>query len=174
MATLVLGQTPPELEELLERRRLAGADRFDEVWEGVYHVVPAPGHGHARLEIQVYVALEPLAREASLELTSQFNLGKSEHDFRVPDGGLHRPGAAELWHPTAALVIEIVSPGDKSLEKLPFYAGHGVDEVLLVDPGERTVTWLALRDGEYHAIQRSGLVALGAAALAERLEWPQL
>jgi Uma2 family endonuclease len=172
MPTLVLGPSPPELEALVERRRLAGADRFDEVWEGVYHVVPAPSHAHARLEIQLYVLIEPLTREAGLELTSQFNLGGSERDFRVPDGGLHRSGAGGIWHPTAALVIEIVSPGDKSWDKLPFYARHNVDEILIVDPAEQTVTWLALREGEYRAVQRSDLVALGPAVLADQIEWP--
>lgn len=34
MPTLVLGSPPPELEALMERRRRAGADRFDEVREG--------------------------------------------------------------------------------------------------------------------------------------------
>jgi hypothetical protein len=38
--------------------------------------------------------------------------------------GLHRPGAAKMWHPTAALVIEILSPGDETWAKLPFYAAH--------------------------------------------------
>ena len=37
-------------------------------------------------------------------MTSGFNLGESEEDYRVPDGGLHRPGATGVWHGTAALV----------------------------------------------------------------------
>jgi hypothetical protein len=52
-------------------------------------------------------------------MIGQSNLGESEHDFRVPDGALHRSPPAGVWHPTAALVIEIVSPGDESWEKLP-------------------------------------------------------
>ena len=79
-----------------------------------------------------------LERPGCLLAMGEFNLGESEHDFRVPDGGLHRPGAAGVWHATAALVVEILSPGDESLQKLPFYAAHHVDEVLLVDPAERT------------------------------------
>jgi Uma2 family endonuclease len=71
-------------------------------------------------------------------------------------------------------VVEIVSPGDESWEKLPFYAAHRVDEVLIVDPQERSVSWLALRDGEYHPIERSGLVDLGTLGLAEQLDWPPI
>jgi len=87
---------------------------------------------------------------------SDFNLGESEHDFRVPDGGLLRPGTADVWVSTAPMVVEILSPGDESRQKLGFYAEHRVDEVLLVDPDKRTVTWLALRDGQYETIQQAG------------------
>ncbi|MGO9753714.1 MAG: Uma2 family endonuclease [Solirubrobacteraceae bacterium] len=172
MATLVLGDPPPELEALIERRRSAGADRFDEVWEGVYHMVPGPSHAHASIEWQLAGLLSPAARAAGLEPTGQFNLGVSEHDFRVPDGGLHRPGAGGMWHPTAALVIEIISPGDKSWQKLPFYAKHDVDEIVIVDPAEPTVTWLALREGEYHPIEHSDLIELGPAGLSQQIYWP--
>ena len=107
-----------------------------------------------------------------MEITSQFNLGESEHDFRVPDGGLHSPGAGGMWHPTAALVIEIVSPGDESSQKLPFYAKHNVDEVLIVDPAERTVMWLGLREGGYRPIEQSSLIELRISELSEQIDWP--
>jgi hypothetical protein len=173
MATLVLGTPPPELQALLERRRDAGVDRLDEVWQGVRHMVPGPSLEHARVAQQLAVLLDGPARAGGLLLAMhEFNLGESEQNFRVPDGGLHRPGAAGVWLPTAAVVVEVLSPGDESWQKLGFYAEHDVDEVLLVDPAERTVTWLALRDGEYRPVQRSGLIDLGSAELAERLDWP--
>jgi Uma2 family endonuclease len=173
MRALVLDPPSAGLEQLLERRRRSGLDRLDEVWEGVLHMVPAPGHAHASVTQQLAELLGPLARTAGLEPTmGEFNLGESEHDFRVPDGGLHRSGAAGVWHPTAALVVEIVSPGDETWEKLPFYAGHDVDEVLIVDPAEREVHWLALQEGEYRPAKRSGLIELGAQELSERIDWP--
>jgi Uma2 family endonuclease len=136
-------------------------------------MVPAPSHGHASIAQQLAELLGPLARASGLEPTiGQSNLGEGEHDFRVPDGALHRPGASGTWHSTAALVIEIVSPGDESWEKLPFYAAHDVDEVLIVDPIKRSVDWLGLSDGEYRPVERSGLVELTAKHLAERLNWP--
>ncbi len=173
MRTLVLGTPPPELEALLERRRRAGVDRLDEAWQGVRHLVPGPSIEHADISQQVAELLGPPARAAGLRPTmSEFNLGESEHDFRVPDGGLHRPGAAGIWHATAALVVEILSPEDETWQKLPFFATHGVDEVLIVDPGERTVTWLALRDGDYEPVERSALIELGASELAAQINWP--
>lgn len=68
--------------------------------------------------------------------------------------------------------MEILSPDDDSWQKLPFYAAHDVDEVLIVDPDERRVHWLALAEGEYQPVERSGLIDLGAAALAQRIDWP--
>jgi Uma2 family endonuclease len=172
MRALILDPPSAGLDELLERRRRSGLDRFDEVWEGVLHMVPAPSHAHGSIEAQLLMILGPAAHAAELEPTGQCNLGESEHDFRVPDGALHHPGASGTWHPTAALVIEIVSPGDETWEKLPFYAAHQVDELLIVDPQQQAVHWFALQAGEYHPVQRSGLIDLGPAELQGRIDWP--
>ena len=77
-----------------------------------------------------------------------------------------------MWHPTAAIVVEIVSPGDETWEKLPFYAAHRVDEVLIVDPLKRTVDWLSLSDERYEPVKESSLIALGPEDLTEQLDWP--
>jgi Uma2 family endonuclease len=172
MRTLVLDPPTAGLEQVIERRRRSGLDRLDEIWEGVLHMVPAPTHAHGDLESQLHTILRPLAHQAGLTMIGQSNLGEGEHDFRVPDSALHRPGAYGAWHPTAALVIEIVSPGDESWEKLPFYATHGVDEVLIVDPQERSVSWLALDGEHYSPTEHSGLVDLGADELAQLIDWP--
>jgi Uma2 family endonuclease len=173
VATLVLDPYAYELEALSERRRVSGLDRLDEVWEGVLHMVPAPSYEHARIAHQLGVALDGPARAAGLvPAMHEFNLGDSKDNFRVPDGGLHRPGAAGTWLHTAALAIEIVSPGDETWQKLPFYAAHEVDEVLIVDPRERSVSWLGLEDGEYRPIERSGLIEFGPSELAGRIDWP--
>jgi Uma2 family endonuclease len=173
MSTLVVGAPPAELRALLERRRRAGADRLDEVWEGVHHMVPAPSGEHADIAQQLAVLLDAPARAAGLVPTMhEFKLGESDQDFRVPDGGLHRGRPRGAWQATAALVVEIVSPGDESWLKLPFYAKHDVDEILIIDPAQRTLAWLALGDGEYQPISHSALVDLGPADLTSRLDWP--
>jgi hypothetical protein len=172
MSTVVLDSTTPGLEALKERRRRAGLDRLDEVWEGVLHMVPAPNHAHAVVEWQLARLLGPLAEEAGLQATGQCNLGEGENDFRVPDGALHRPGSSGTWHPSAAMAIEIVSPGDETWQKLPFYAAHEVDEVLIVDPEKPSVHWLALTDGEYQDVDHSSLIELGSGESAERIDWP--
>jgi Uma2 family endonuclease len=171
--TLVLDPATAGLEPILERRKLSGLDRMDEIWEGVLHMVPAPSHAHGSIEAQLMEQLGPRGRKAGLELIGQSNLGEGEHNFRVPDCSLHRPGAHGVWHATAALVVEVVSPNDESWEKLPFYAEHSVEEVLIVDPQQRSVEWLGLVDGRrYEPIARSGLIELGADELAGALRWP--
>ncbi len=174
MSTVVLGPSPPEIEALIASRKRSGLYRLDEVWEGVLHMVPAPSFEHASIGQQLAEILGPLARaEGLVPAMQEFNLGDSEEDFRVPDGGLHRPGASGVWLHTAALVVEIVSPGDETWQKLLFYATHEVDEVLIVDPAKRTVDWLGLTDdGEYRPTERSGVIDLGPAELAERIDWP--
>jgi Uma2 family endonuclease len=174
MRTLVLDPPTAGLDEVFEGRRRSGLDRLDEVWEGVYHMVPAPSGPHGDLESQLHAILRPVANLASLKMIGQSNLGESEHDFRVPDSALHRSPPEGVWHRTAALVIEIVSPGDESWEKLSFYAAHDVDEVLIVDPQERSVSWLALEGDEYRAVEHSRLLDLGAEELAEQLDWPTI
>jgi hypothetical protein len=169
--TLVLDPMPAAFEELLEQRRRLDQDRRDEVWVGVLHMIPPPSHAHERLVHQLHVILDPYAADAGLEITGTVGIGV-ESDHRVPDLAMHRPGAAPQWHSTAALVAEVVSPGDKTWEKLPFYATHGVDELLIVDHQQRRVTWLALSpDREYAPIGRSALLEFRPEELAERLGW---
>ncbi len=172
MRTVILDPPSAGLDELMWRRARSGLDRLDEVWEGVLHMVPAPSGAHASLEWQLAAILRPLAQAVGLEAVGQFNLGESEHDFRVPDGGLHRTSLRGTWFATAALVVEIVSPGDESWEKLPFYAAHRVDEILIVDPQKQTVNWLALEHDQYQPIQHSRLINNGPVELAEQIDWP--
>jgi Uma2 family endonuclease len=172
MPTLVRDPQPVEFEQLLERRRRLGQDLLDEVWEGVYHMNPAPHLRHAHIAQQLAELLGPPARAAGLvPMMSIFNLGEPD-DYRVPDGGLFRPGPDAVYMPTAALVVEIVSPDDETWEKLPFYAAHHVDELLIVDPQEQTVRWLALIGGEYRPLENSALVELGPDQLALLIDWP--
>jgi Uma2 family endonuclease len=173
MRTLVPDPPPPEIEAWLEQRRRCGADLHDEVWDGVLHVAP-PAHGrHAELQAQLIAILDPLARERGLTPLAAFNLGSAD-DFRVPDAGLQRTHLSSLYYPTAALVLEVLSPGDESWEKLPFYAAHGVEELLIVDPNARAIHWLALTDDQYLPLAHSTLLDLGPGELAKRIAWPAL
>ncbi len=171
MPTLVLDPQPVELTALIERRRKLGQDLFDEVWEGVLHMNPAPRGGHGAIAVQLAVLLTPLARAAKLVPTDVFNLGDSAQDFRVPDLGMHRDFSDRVWYPTVALAVEIVSPDDESYKKFDFYAAHEVDEVVIVDPAERAVRWYALVGGEYREIEHSAVLGVGVGDLARQIDW---
>jgi Uma2 family endonuclease len=169
--TVVLDPQPIEIQELIARRRRLGQDLMDEVWQGVLHMNPAPHGRHARIAQQLAELLGPLARTAGLTpLVSIFNLGEKD-DYRVPDGGLLRSAEDHLYYATAALVVEIVSPGDESWEKLLFYAAHQVDEVLIVDPEEHRIHWLSLEQGQYRELRHSTVIDLGPSALSDHIDW---
>jgi Uma2 family endonuclease len=172
MPTLVMDPAPAEIDELIEYRRRLGLDHRDEVWEGVLHMNPPPSFAHERLSSGLHRLLGPYADAANLHLVGTVGIGVKDNN-RIPDLTLQRPrDAAPQWQQTAALVVEIVSPQDKSRDKFDFYAAHEVDEVLIIDPQEHAVHWLGLNDGEYKPIERSGLIDLGPVELAERIDWP--
>lgn len=158
--------------EEIERRRDLGIDGRDEVWAGAYRMIAPPNLAHQRVGEQFSTLLAAPARAAGLTaLIREFGIGTPD-DFRVPDGGLLRGDADGVWLTTAALVLEILSPRDKTWQKLSFYAAHAVRELLIVDPHERTVRWLALSDGRYEPVERSGLIEMSAAELTRLIDWP--
>jgi Uma2 family endonuclease len=174
MATLVRDPQPADFEALLERRRRLDEDRFDEVWQGVLHMNPAPAFEHQLISQQLAELLGPLARAAGLKpVVGGVNVGVSDN-YRIPDASMHKPGTAGTFLASAVLGVEILSPNDETYAKLPFYADHGVQEMVIVDPATRSVEWLGLQsDGEYRAIERSSVIDCGPAAMAEQIDWPQ-
>lgn len=172
MKTVLVGNPPHGIEDILQRRRALGQDGFDEVWEGVYHVAPMAHSRHGYIGRQLAFLLEPLARQAGLVSTDAFNLGEPE-DYRVPDGGYHRSEPAALYVPTAAIVVEVVSPDDETWQKFGFFAAHGVEEICTAEPLEHRVRWWR-RDGD-HFVEAPGSELLGVttAELEAEINWPR-
>ncbi len=154
---------------LAERRRL-GQDRLDEIWQGEYHMNPWPRSRHGYLDVEFLTAIRSAAKQAGLTQTTGFNVG-TRNDYRAPDGGLHRGRPDAVYHPTAALVVEVVSPGDESWLKFDFYAAHDVDEVVIVDGDTETVHWFALHDGVYEAVEHSQLLDLDVSTVEQAIDW---
>ena len=168
---MVLGEPPPELASLIERRRALGQDLYDEVWEGIRHLGPAPRPVHGYIDRALAVLLAPAAAAARLFGTGPFNLGTPDN-YRVPDGGYHRSLPDQVFLPTAAVVVEVVSPDDETYEKFAFYAAHGVDELLIADPASRQVRlWRRTGDDSYAESDASALLNVTAADLTARLDW---
>ena len=137
---------------LVERRRL-GHDRFDEMWEGVLHMVPPPGSAHQTLSVRLAAAF--LAHADSIGLVVMTEAGLFDPD--VPDFTSFRQPDVVVAHPdhvsnrgvegVAVLAVEIRSANDETYEKLDFYGRVGVAELLVIDQGDGTIEHFVNRDG---------------------------
>ena len=168
---VITGELPAPVLAWREERSRLGLDRFDEVWEGVLHMVPGPSGGHADVDASVIFAITPLARAAGLRVRTTTNIGSAD-DYRIPDAMLVRTRGTGTYTDTAALVVEVLSPGDETFAKFGFYAARGVDEVLVVDPVTHRVRWWQLRDGAYAETGRSELLGTTADEIAGEVDWP--
>src|SRR5881275_2826328 len=76
-------------EEELARRRQTGIDRWDEMWEGVLHMAPAPNYEHQRILDVLIERLGPLLRSTGRgTLRSGINVFhsiSSKENYRIPD-----------------------------------------------------------------------------------------
>jgi Uma2 family endonuclease len=167
MRTVVVGTRPPELDALIADRTAKGLDMFDEVWKGEFHMNPAPHARHARLDDELAALLRPYAQRRGLTGLGPFNLGAAD-DYRVPDRGFTVTPPDGVFVATAEVVVEIVSPGDETFEKLPFYASLGVRNVIVVDPAERRVRIFA----GLAEVAMADALDLEAAELASAITWP--
>jgi Uma2 family endonuclease len=171
MKTVFLGERPSEVDAFLERRRALGHDRYDEVWEGSYHVAPYAHSDHGYVQAELTMVLGPYAKRAGLVTSAGFNLGTDKHDFRVPDGGFTTTRSGLLYVPTAVVVIEVLSPDDETYDKLDFYAAHGVQEILIAHPQERWVRCHDLQAGAAE-IPRSRCLDVAMAEVIAAIAWP--
>jgi Uma2 family endonuclease len=137
-------------EVLLAERRRLGLDKQDEMWDGVLHMNLPGNTNHQRIERELTLRLDPLARRLGLELLTEAGLYdpgiEEKQSFWVPDLMLFPPVIASDRgvEGRATLVIEIRSPGDESFEKIPHYSRIGVAELLIIDRDTRAVRrWLA-------------------------------
>jgi hypothetical protein len=133
------------------------------------------------------LVMDPPPVELQALIERRKRLDQDRHD-EMWEGVLHAPLRRHarlqaqllvLLEPLAAAasleaVAEFNLGAPESWEKLPFYAAHHVDEILIVDPATRSVDWLRRDDhiGEYRPTQRSALIDSGPAALAEPIDWP--
>lgn len=164
--------TPPDVtEDMIARRQALGQDRRDEVWEGVYRVAPEASNRHLRVQLQLIELLRPLAARAGLLLGGPLNIGRPL-DFRVPDLGFIRHEEDPVWNPTAAVVVEVVSPRDESRAKSDFYFRVGVEEFLIVDPERRTAEWFARGADGFVPADGSATLGITSEELAAAIDWP--
>lgn len=85
------------------------------------------------------MALGPQARRRGLRACYETGLFRSDDDYRVPHQAYVRPQVTSERgiEAGADLVVELVSPGDETYDKIDWYAARGVGEMLIVHPSER-------------------------------------
>ncbi len=127
----------------LARRKLTGIDRWDEMWEGVLHMAPAPYDEHQRILGELLAFLLPLLKRARRgTLRPGINVFREEspkEDYRIPDLTFVAAGREAILAKDGVrgggpdAVIEIRSPGDETYDKFPFFAAVGMREVVVID-----------------------------------------
>jgi Uma2 family endonuclease len=141
-------------EEFLAERRQKGADRWDEMWDGVLHMVPPPTSEHQLFSTELIVALVSTVKALGLKIAGGMGVyrpGTGDRDYRQPDVVVCRPEhlSKRGVEGRAEFVVEVLSPWDESRQKLGFYAACGISEVMFVDPLTREFEHRVLREGAY-------------------------
>jgi Uma2 family endonuclease len=170
--------TPDLLSQDPVWRRQTGNDKFDEMWEGVPHMTPAPKRSHQNFQWALETWLRTFwAASSGNQVFHDVNIaspGAWPRNYRVPELVLLTPDRFAIDHDdyfegAPTVVVEIRSTGDETMEKLPFYARLGVPEVWIIDRGTWQPEVLALRDGQYQPQSPAADGWLDSAATGVRL-----
>lgn len=162
MATLVLDTLVEDM--IIEQRRRCDGDRHDEVWDGIYVMLPLADLEHQRLVGAFTYVLQTVVSEAGMGIVYPgANVTDRTDDwkfnFRCPDVVVvlkesakrcRARGAALLGGPD--FLIEVQSPGDATLEKLEFYGSIGVRELLVVHRDTKALELFRLRRGALRSV----------------------
>ena len=156
MAVMVLD--PYVEEQMLAERAGSDGDQYDEVWEGVYIVTPLPNDEH-----QEIVSATGFDSSGSHRLARAWQ-GSSRRESQRPGRRLEaelprarrgrvspRHEGRQLRHALAGaadFLVEIISPGERTREKIPFYSSLGVVELLIVDRDPWTLELYRQQNGQ--------------------------
>jgi Uma2 family endonuclease len=163
----------PVLEEaLIAERRERGLDKYDEVWDGVYVMAPLANNEHQQIQTRFSSILTRLVDFAGLgRVYGGANVSDQPDDwtrnYRVPDvlvfvNGNTAEDRGTHWLGGPDFAVEIVSRWDRSREKLDFYSGVGVRELLIIDRDPWQLELFRLTEGQLRSVtiatQQNGLV----------------
>ncbi|HSI35178.1 MAG TPA: Uma2 family endonuclease, partial [Tepidisphaeraceae bacterium] len=162
-------------ERLIAERKASGLDAHDEVWDGVYFMPPIANNEHQSFLGRMVVVFGNLVTLKGLgEVVPGANVSDRDDwtsNYRVPDMLVFLNGNPSVnkvthWRGGPDLAVEIVSPRDRSREKLAFYAAVGTREVLLIDRDPWQLELYRLSGDEMVEVGRSSLQASESVASA--------
>ncbi len=153
---------PQLAHELIADRQARQIDRYDEVWDDIYIMSPLANNEHQSLATELSAAIATVVDWRNLGRTlTGANVSNRRDDwtrnYRIPDILVFRNDTTAEdcdthWIGGPDLAIEIVSPGDRTLDKLDFYADVGTKELLVIDRNPWQLTLYRIN------IQRNKLV----------------
>ncbi|MFN0051018.1 MAG: Uma2 family endonuclease [Planctomycetales bacterium] len=156
MMVVLVGELGTDTPLIASRQR-EGLDQHDEIWEGTYVVSPAANNEHQELVSKLTMVFGMIIDLAGLGRTFPgVNISDREvnwhENYRVPDLAifLNQTQARDLgthWVGGPDFAVEVVSPGDRSWEKLPFYSQVGVRELLFIDRDPWRLELYRLQEG---------------------------
>jgi Uma2 family endonuclease len=163
-----------EERRLKKERALSGADRFDEVWEGVYMMAPLANNEHQVLATRLGVVYQIVLpwNDENVVLVG-VNVSDREknwkHNYRCPDVAVFLKGTSARdcgthWFGGPDFAVEVVSRNDRSWDKLGFYASVGVRELLILDRKPWRLELYRLKDGELRLVGTSTIKQPNAVA----------
>jgi Uma2 family endonuclease len=169
--------TDEQLEERLKaERRAAGADRYDEVWDGVYIMPAMPTDQHQDIVLKLADVLFRVLHRGRLgKVRAGINLSDRrdgwEHNYRSPDIAVFLRGTEAKnyqthWCGPADFLIEVTSPDDRTYEKTDFYSRLRVRELLIVNRQAWTLELHRWQDG---ALKQVGQSAIGGVILTSQV-----
>ena len=172
MALVVLNSELAE-QILADREASSGGRRREEVWDGDTFIMPDADNPHDKIASffhGVFWTVFGLSEKHSLHF--RVNVSDRDEDwksnYRVPDMSLYLAGkrakdSGSHWVGGPDFALEVVSPGDRSRDKLDFYARVGTREVLIVDRNPWRLELYQLSRGK---MRLRGMAPPGGSALA--------
>lgn len=160
---------PDTTEQLIAQRREWGVDQYDEIWEGVYVIAPMANDEHQSLVLELSAVMAATIQWPGLgQARPGVNVSDRKDDwksnYRVPDVAVflndtQAENCDTFWYGGPDFAVEIVSPGDKTREKLDFYAKIGTRELLIIDRDPWALELCRFTDGRLASSDKATLDA---------------
>ena len=141
----------------LSRREEDGGSRWDEVWNGVTVIMPEADVEHDDLSVFfIHVFKTVFAPESGCRVHGRVNISDRvsgwTKNYRIPDLSFFGSGNSAKdcrthYRGGPDFALEIVSPDDRSRDKLQVYAGVSTSEALILDRDPWQMELYQLRRG---------------------------
>ena len=156
-------------QQVLAARVGSDGNQYDEVWEGVYFMAPLPNDEHQEIVSALDAILHEVVAWPRLgKVRPGVNLSDRdegwEHNFREPDVAVFLRETKAIncgthWRGAADFLVEIISPGERTRDKIPFYSSLGVVELLIIDRDPWTLEFYRHQNGQLEKVGQSTLAA---------------